>query len=106
PKPRIMTQFNTATGTVDKSPKGGKEARSEDEVKKAMDMAQKKMAGQPAQKQEMVDFFIRLNDYKKVGGLLLPHKLTYLTESEVSEEFTVDTYRLNPQFKSDKFQKH
>ena len=57
-------------------------------------------------KPEEVDFFIRVADYKKVGGLLLPHKITFLTEADVSEEFVVSKYQVNPQFKADKFQKH
>ncbi len=49
---------------------------------------------------------IRLTDHKKVGGLMLPHKLTFLTESEVSEEFEISKYQVNPQFKADRFEKH
>ena len=53
-----------------------------------------------------VDFYIRMTDHKKVGGLTLPHKLTFLTESEVSEEFEISKYQVNPQFKADLFEKH
>jgi hypothetical protein len=94
PKPRMI--FNTA---VDRSKK------PEEAAKKAMDDAQKKIAAEPTEKPELVDFFIRLSDYKKEGGLLLPHKLTFLTETSVSEEFTVSKYQLNPQLKPDKFKK-
>lgn len=93
-KPRIM--FNTVTD---------KTKKPEESAKHAMDEAQKKIAAEPNQKPELVDFFIRLNDYKKVGGLLLPHKLTFLTESDISEEFVIAKYQLNPQLKSDRFQK-
>ena len=55
---------------------------------------------------EEVDFYIRLTDHKKVGGLMLPHKLTFLTENEVSEEFEISKYQVNPQFKADLFEKH
>ena len=55
---------------------------------------------------EEVDFFIRLSDHKKVDGLMLPFKLTFLTESEVSEEFEISKYQVNPQFKTDLFEKH
>lgn len=96
-KPRMMTMFNSS---IDKN------LKPEDAIKKAKDEAEKKIAAEPAAKPEQVDFFIRLTDYKKVSGVLLPHKLTFLIEAEVSEEFTVEKYQLNPQFKSDKFQKH
>lgn len=93
-KPRIMTSFARNMG-----------AKSEEAIKTAREDAEKKLAAERAAKPEEVDFFIRLTDYRKVNGLLLPHKLTFLTEAEVSEEFTVSIYQLNPHFKSDKFQK-
>jgi hypothetical protein len=96
-KPRIMTAFNRSTD---------KNVKPEEALKRARDEADKKLASEPAAKPELVDFFIRLSDYRKVNGLLLPYKLTYLTEQEVSEEFQVAKYNLNPQFKADKFQKH
>jgi len=37
---------------------------------------------------------------------MLPHKFTFLAESEVSEEFEISKYQVNPQFKADKFEKH
>jgi hypothetical protein len=97
PKPRIITM---------RAPGGGA-ARSAEDVKKAREEAEKKMASEhPAGPPEEVDFFIRLSDHKKVDGLMLPFKLTFLTESEVSEEFEISKYQVNPQFKADKFEKH
>ena len=95
PKPRIMTMTRQAGGS----------SRPED-IKKAREEAEKKMAGETPPAPEEVDFFIRLTDHKKVGGLVLPHKLTFLTESEVSEEFEISKYQVNPQFKADLFEKH
>jgi hypothetical protein len=95
PKPRIMTMSRTAGGP----PKA-------EDVQKARDEAQKKMQTENPGPPEEVDFFIRLSDHKKVDGLTLPYKLTFLTESEVSEEFEISKYQLNPQFKADKFEKH
>jgi hypothetical protein len=96
-KPRIMTAFNRPTD---------RNAKPEDAIKHAKEEADRKLAAEPAPRPEEIDFFIRLTDYRKVNGLLLPHKFTSLTESEVSEEFQVEKYQLNPQFKPDKFQKH
>ena len=64
------------------------------------------MAAEEPAVPEEVEFYIRLTDHKKVGGLMLPHKLTFLTESEVSEEFEISKYQVNPQFKADQFEKH
>src|SRR6476646_7461490 len=93
PKPRIVTMTRQA---------GGAQMKPED-VKKARDEAEKKMM---AEEPEEVDFYIRLTDHKKVGGLLLPFKFAFLTGDEVYEVFEVSKYQVNPQFKSDRFEKH
>jgi len=51
-------------------------------------------------------YMLRYSDWRKVDGVMLPFKLTFLTESEVSEEFEISKYQVNPQFKADKFEKH
>ena len=93
PKPRIMTMQRPA-GSL------------REDVAKAREEAQKKMHTEAPAAPEEVDFYIRLTDHKKVGGLMLPHKLTFLTDNEVSEEFEISKYQLNPQFKADRFEKH
>ena len=95
PKPRIVTMTRQAGGNAPKP----------EDLKKLQDEAEKKHANMTDQPEE-VDFYIRLSDHKKVGGLLLPHKFTFLTGDEVSEEFEISKYQMNPQFKSDKFDKH
>ena len=79
---------------------------SPEEIKKARNEAEKKMKEEGPAIPEEVDFFIRLTDHKKVDGVMLPHKLTFLTEDEVSEEFEISKYQVNPQFKADKFKKN
>ena len=95
PKPRIVTMQRSA----------GSASKAED-VAKAREEAEKKMHAEAAAIPEEVDFYIRMADYKKVGGVMVPHKLTFLTENEVSEEFEISKYQLNPQFKADRFEKH
>jgi hypothetical protein len=94
-KPRIMT-FNRSTAD--------KNVKVEDAIKHAKEEAAKANA-EPAPKPE-VDFFIRITDYRKANGLMLPYKLTFLTETEVSEEFQISKYQVNPQFKPERFQKN
>ena len=84
----------------------GGASRSPEDIKKAREEAEKKMSAEQPSTPEEVDFFIRLSEHKKVDGLMLPFKLTFLTESEVSEEFEISKYQVNPQFKADKFEKH
>jgi hypothetical protein len=95
PKPRTVT-MTRHTGGPPKS----------EELKKIQEEAQNKMLAEAPAVPEEVEFYIRLTDHKKVGGLMLPHKLTFLTENEVSEEFEISKYQLNPQFKVDHFEKH
>lgn len=95
PKPRIMTMTR----------QGGDAARSPEDIKKAREEAEKKLQAEAPAQPEQVDFYIRLTDHKKVDGLMLPHKLTFLTENEVSEEFDIKKYQVNPQFKADRFEK-
>ncbi|HXQ69264.1 MAG TPA: hypothetical protein VN844_02195 [Pyrinomonadaceae bacterium] len=95
PKPRVMTISRPAGGS----------AKQED-LKKSAEEAQKKLQAEAPVTPEEADFFIRLSDHKKVDGLMLPFKLTFLTDSEVSEEFEILKYQVNPQFKADKFEKH
>lgn len=95
PKPRVVTMSRPA----------GNAAKPED-IKKAREEAEKKMHAEAPPVPEEVEFYIRLTDHKKVNGVMLPHKLTFLTESEVSEEFEISKYQVNPQFKADHFDKH
>ena len=95
PKPRTVTMTRQTGGP----PKA-------EELKKIQEEAQDKMRAEAPAVPEEVDFYIRLTDHKKVGGIMLPHKLTFLTENEVSEEFEISKYQLNPQFKADHFEKH
>jgi len=97
PKPRVMTRFN---GPADKN------VKVEEGLKHAKEEAEKKLAAEPLPRPEEVDFFIRVTDYRKAGGLMLPHKLTFLTEADVSEEFQISKYQVNPQFKAERFQKN
>lgn len=94
-KPRIMTMNRPADRNM-KVDEAAKHAKAEAD----------KLAGEPAPKPEETDFFIRVSDYKKAGGLLLPHKLTFLTEADVSEEFQISKYQVNPQYKPERFQKN
>ena len=91
PKPRVMTMTRSA---------------KPEDVKKLREDAEKMATAEHSTPPEEVDFYIRLTNQKKVGGLILPHKLTFLTGEEVSEEFEISKYELNPQFKADQFEKH
>lgn len=96
-KPRMISLSRPAGGAP--------RAATADDINKATEEARKKLEAENPPIPEEVNFFIRLSDHKKVNGVTLPYKLTFMTESEVSEEFEVKKYQLNPQFKTDKFEK-
>jgi hypothetical protein len=93
PKPRMFTMT---------APQGGKGGKSADELVKE---AQEKMKTDAAARPEEVEMQWRFSEYKQVGGLMLPHRITSGQDGETSDEFEIKTYAINPQFKADKFQK-
>ncbi len=50
-------------------------------------------------------FAIHLSDFKKVDGVMLPHKLDTSLDGEPNEEWTVEKYKVNPTVKADVWEK-
>jgi hypothetical protein len=94
PKPRVMTMTRPAGGNV-----------KPEDLKKQREEAEKKMQAEVPAVPEEAEFYVRLTEHKRVGGLMLPHKFTFLTDNDVSEEFEITKYQLNPQFKAGHFEK-
>jgi hypothetical protein len=46
-----------------------------------------------------------LGDYKKVDGVMLPHRLTQAVDGKTVEEWTIERARVNPNVKADLFEK-
>ena len=46
-------------------------------------------------------FAMHLSDYKKVDGIMLPHKIDTSLDGEPNEEWTIEKYKVNPQIKAD-----
>jgi hypothetical protein len=93
-KPRIMTRSI-----------GGDKGKPEEALKKAREDAEKEKSTMAPATPEEADFFIRMTDYRQVGTMKLPYKLTFLTDNDVTEELQISRYELNPKFKASKFQK-
>lgn len=49
---------------------------------------------------------IRLSDYKKVDGVMLPHKIDTSLNGQASESWTIEKIKLNPSVKANVFQKN
>ena len=52
-----------------------------------------------------VDFRWALSEYKNVGGLNLPHRLTKSEAGTPNEEWEISKYKINPKLTADKFEK-
>jgi hypothetical protein len=53
----------------------------------------------------LVEANVFYSDYKKVDGVMLPHKITRQVEGKVQEEWTIEKYKLNVPLKAEQFQK-
>jgi len=61
-----------------------------------------KMRSEPPQ---TAVFEVRYSEYKKVDGVLLPHLVTTGANGNVTEEWTIETFKLNPALKPESFVK-
>jgi hypothetical protein len=52
---------------------------------------------------QIVDVTLYLDDYKPVGGVMLPHHMARSIDGKPAEETTFKTIKLNPAFKPDAF---
>lgn len=71
---------------------------SPDEVQKRLE----EMRRTPPQ---MGTYALHLSEFKKVDGVMLPHKIETSLDGEPNEEWTVEKYRINPALKADFFDK-
>ena len=46
-----------------------------------------------------------LGDYKKVDGVMLPHRLTQAIDGKTVDEWTIEKVKVNPPIKADLFDK-
>lgn len=53
----------------------------------------------------LVEMRWMLADYKEVGGINLPHRVTKSEAGTPNEEWVIDKYKINPQIKPEKFEK-
>lgn len=61
-----------------------------------------KMRKEPPQQ---VTYEVHFSEYKKVDGVLLPHLITQSVNGKVTEEFTIEKYKLNSPLKPEQFVK-
>ncbi|HWQ32268.1 MAG TPA: hypothetical protein VNQ79_05240 [Blastocatellia bacterium] len=66
--------------------------------------AARREAAARRKKAQRVDMRLILSDYRPVGGLLLPHRLTTTFNHEVHEELEIRQYKINHEIKAKKFE--
>ena len=102
PKPMVMIQGGPggpgAGGRGPGGPPPGGAPPSPEEMQKRLEEARSR----PPQ---MGTFEMHLSDYKKVDGVMLPHKLETSLDGQPNEEWTIEKYKVNPQVKADTWEK-
>jgi hypothetical protein len=92
PKAVIRTMQSTSREEGEKHAKD-LEKQTADEMAKAQ---------QNAQESEIQIFY---SDYRPVDGVLLPHKMSRSVNGEVTEEWEITKFKVNPTLKADRFKK-
>ncbi|MDO8679851.1 MAG: hypothetical protein Q7R30_15095 [Acidobacteriota bacterium] len=95
PKPMIMMQGGAVRGP---GGPGGPPPMTAEEREKRLE----EMRRTPPQ---MGTYAMHLGDYKKVDGVMLPHKIDISLDGEPNEEWTVEKYKVNPTIKADTWEK-
>ena len=78
---------------------GGGQRPSEEEMQRRVEEMRKQGPPQPSA------FSMHLSDYKKVDGVMLPHKVGISIEGEPNEEWTIEKFKVNPSIKAESFMK-
>jgi hypothetical protein len=66
---------------------------------------QRRVAEMQRNPPQMGTYAMSLSDYKKVDGIMLPHKIETSLDGEPNEEWTIEKYKVNPQVKADVWEK-
>jgi len=77
--------------------------KSDEERRAYFEDMRKKFEAEPPP--PLVEANVFYSDYRKVDGVLLPHKISRQVDGKVQEEWTIEKYKLNAQLKAEQFQK-
>jgi hypothetical protein len=103
PKPRIMMNGPGGPGGPGRGPggpggPGGGAPMTPEQMKE-------RLAEMQRTPPEMGTYAMHLSDFKKVDGVMLPHKIETSLDGEPNQEWTIEKYKINPQIKADTWQK-
>ena len=106
PKPMVMINGGPGgpggpgrgPGGAGRGGSGGPPQMSPEEMQKRVEEMRK---NPPA----LGTYAMHLGDYKKVDGIMLPHKIDISLDGQPNEEWTVEKYKVNPTIKADTWEK-
>ena len=97
PKPMVMINGGPGRGPGGPGGPGGPPPTPE--------QVQQRVAEMQRTPPPLGTFAMHLSDYKKVDGIMLPHKIETSLDGEPNEEWTIEKYKVNPQIKADTWEK-
>ena len=97
PKPMVMINGGPGRGPGGPGGPGGPPPTPE--------QVQQRVAEMQRTPPPLGTFAMHLSDYKKVDGIMLPHKIETSLDGEPNEEWTIEKYKVNPQIKADVWEK-
>jgi hypothetical protein len=77
---------------------------AEKHAKEIQEKTRKEMESNPPE-QKTVEIQMYLSDYREVDGVLLPHQMSRSVNGEVTEEWEVTKFKINPPLRAEKFKK-
>ena len=100
PKPMVMIAGGPGGAGAERGPggPGGPPPMTPEE-------REKRLAEMQRTPPQLGTFAMHLSDYKKVDGIMLPHKIETSIDGDPNEEWTVEKYKVNPQIKPDTWEK-
>jgi hypothetical protein len=107
PKPMVMINNNRGTGSREPGtgnrpdapplPAPGSPIPPEE--------MQKRMEEMRRNPPPLGTYALHLSDFKKVDGIMLPHKIETSLDGEPNEEWTIEKFKVNPSIKADLWEK-
>ncbi|HWI17964.1 MAG TPA: hypothetical protein VNT81_09470, partial [Vicinamibacterales bacterium] len=104
PKPRIMIN-NGGPGGPGRGPGGPGRGPGGPGAQMTPEQMKERLAEMQRTPPEMGTYAYHLSDFKKVDGVMLPHKIETSLDGEPNEEWTIEKYKVNAQLKADLWQK-
>ena len=103
PKPRIMMQGGPGgPGGPGRGPGGpGAPGAGGPPPQMTPEQMKERLAEMQRTPPEMGTYAMHLSDYKKVDGVMLPHKIETSLDGEPNQEWTIEKYKVNPNVKAD-----